>query len=337
MQKLTQWLQSLRIEEPQTTVNVFTVFPLTVAETNGRDYLTLDEAFRQGLVVIPESGRVPEIVVIVKGEKLVLIVEGEVIVGGWQNRTVNISLLLEAGKEHRIPVSCIEAGRWSSRRTRYPSVETREREPEREPMGLERESVRDEFEVAAYLAHSRLRRRKTETATRHFLSMGSPIAEQRDVWDEVSMELMAARVASPTEDATTFYEHHRASIEDLISPLKTLPNQVGAIVAIGQTIVGLEAFDHPETWNILFGKVLYGYAAEALEFLWRKEASELVAYHEAEAFRERIALAMERAAVKPAPVGMGEHLLLEGEIVGGFALVHDGKVRHLFAFPKAHR
>ncbi|MFA0742399.1 MAG: hypothetical protein DFNUSKGM_002522 [Candidatus Fervidibacter sacchari] len=326
MKKASQWLQSLRIEEPQTTKGVFTVFPLTVSETNGRDYLTLDEAFRQGSVVIPESGRVPEIVVVVKGEKPVLIVEGEVIVGGWQNRTVNISLLLEAGKEHRIPVSCIEAGRWSSRRTRYPFVETRERE-----------TVRDEFEVAAYLAHSQLRRRKTETATRHFLLTGSPVAEQRDVWAEVSRELIVAGVASPTEDATTFYEHHRASIEDLLNPIKTLPNQVGAVVAIGQTIVGLEAFDHPQTWNILRGKVLYGYAAEALEFLWRKETSGLVAYHEAEAFREKIALAMEGAAVKPAPVGMGEHLLLEGGLVGGFALVHNGKVRHMFAFPKVHR
>ena len=326
MKKASQWLQSLRIEEPQTTKGVFTVFPLTVSETNGRDYLTLDEAFRQGLVVIPESGRVPEIVVVVKGEKPVLIVEGEVIVGGWQNRTVNISLLLEAGKEHRIPVSCIEAGRWSSRRTRYPFVETRERE-----------TVRDEFEVAAYLAHSQLRRRKTETATRHFLLTASPVAEQRDVWAEVSRELIVAGVASPTEDATTFYEHHRASIEDLLNPIKTLPNQVGAVVAIGQTIVGLEAFDHPQTWNILRGKVLYGYAAKALEFLWRKETSGLVAYHEAEAFREKIALAMEGAAVKPAPVGMGEHLLLEGGLVGGFALVHNGKVRHMFAFPKVHR
>jgi hypothetical protein len=247
MKKASQWLQSLRIEEPQTTKGVFTVFPLTVSETNGRDYLTLDEAFRQGLVVIPESGRVPEIVVVVKGEKPVLIVEGEVIVGGWQNRTVNISLLLEAGKEHRIPVSCIEAGRWSSRRTRYPFVETRERE-----------TVRDEFEVAAYLAHSQLRRRKTETATRHFLLTGSPVAEQRDVWAEVSRELIVAGVASPTEDATTFYEHHRASIEDLLNPIKTLPNQVGAVVAIGQTIVGLEAFDHPQTWNILRGRSFTG-------------------------------------------------------------------------------
>jgi hypothetical protein len=331
MQKAIQWLQSLKIEEPQTNGNVFTVFPLTVSETNGRDYLTLDEAFQQGLVVIPESGRVPELVVIIKGEKPVLIVEGEVLVGGWQNRTVNISLLLEAGKEHRIPVSCVEAGRWSSRRTRYPFGGLREREPEREPVREE------EFEVAAYIAHSLLRRRKTETVIRQFLMTNQPVAEQRGVWAEVRRELVAAHVDSPTEDATTFYEHHRASIEDLLNPVKTLPNQVGAIFAIGQTIVGLEAFDHPDTWNILYKKVLYGYAAEALEFLWKQEAPKPVSQSEAEAFREKVASVFEQAVVKPSPVGMGEHLLLEGGVVGGFALVHDGKVRHMFAFPEAHR
>jgi len=328
MQKLSQWLQSLRIEEPQTTEEVFTVFPLTVSGTNGRDYLTLSEAFQQGLVVIPESGRVPEIVVIVKGEKPVLIVEGEVLIGGWQNRTVNISLLLEAGKEHRIPVSCIEAGRWSSRRARQPFLGLTEMEPE--PVG-------EELRAAAYFIHSGLRRQKTDTVTRRFFETNRPVAEQHEVWEEVSRELRAARVTSPTEDATTFYEHHRASIEDLLNPIKTLPNQVGAIVAIGQTIVGLEAFDHPDTWNILYKKTLYGYAAEALEFLWRQEAPKSVSYSEAEAFRNKVASVFEQAVVKPSPVGMGEHLLLEGGLVGGFALVHDGKVRHMFAFPKAHR
>lgn len=70
-----------------------------------------------GMVFIPGVDQVPEVVIVVKGEKPVLITEGEVLVGGWQNRTVNISLLLEAGKKHRIPVSCVEQERW---RPSYP-------------------------------------------------------------------------------------------------------------------------------------------------------------------------------------------------------------------------
>jgi len=323
MRKPSEWLKSLKVGEPQTSEQVFTVFPLTVAETNGRDYLTLEEAHRQGLVSIPESGNVPEIVVVIKGEKPVLVVEGAMIVGGWQNRTVNISLLLEAGKEHRIPVSCIERGRWSSRQTRRPFV------PEEEP-------ERSDFEVAAYAAHSRLRRVKTATAAMHLLTFSRATSDQQRVWAEVSEELLAARVASPTEDATDLYEHHRTSIEDLLKPIVPVENQVGAVISIGQTIVGLEVFDHPETWRILSEKILYGYAAEALEFLWGRKVAGLVSYEEAKAFCDMAAAVLDRATVKSAPVGMGEHHLLEGT-VKGFALVHDGKVRHMFAFPAFHR
>jgi len=325
MGKTSEWLKSLKIGEPQVSGEIFTVFPLTVAETNGRDYLTLEEAFRQGLVFIPESSSVPEVVIVIKGEKPVLVVEGEVIVGGWQNRTVNISLLLEAGREHRIPVSCIEQGRWSPRQVHRPSIPTADE-------GVERVA----FSVAEYAAHSRLRRKKTESATMQFLMTNRPISDQREVWREVSAELRAAKVASDTEDATAFYEHHRTSINDLLKPIVTVRNQVGAIVGIGQSIVGLEVFDHPETWQILGSKVLYGYAAEALEFLWMRRFFNLVSYDEAKAFRDIVAAVLERATVKPAPVGMGEHHLLNGT-ASGFALVHGGKIRHLFAFPESRR
>ncbi len=325
MGKTSEWLKSLKIGEPQVSGEIFTVFPLTVAETNGRDYLTLEEAFRQGLVFISESSSVPEVLIGIKGEKPVLVVEGEVIVGGWQNRTVNISLLLEAGREHRIPVSCIEQRRWSPRRVHRPSIPTADE-------GVERVA----FSVAEYAAHSRLRRKKTESATMQFLMTNRPISDQREVWREVSAELRAAKVASDTEDATAFYEHHRTSINDLLKPIVTVRNQVGAIVGIGQSIVGLEVFDHPETWQILGSKVLYGYAAEALEFLWMRRFFNLVSYDEAKAFRDIVAAVLERATVKPAPVGMGEHHLLNGT-ASGFALVHGGKIRHLFAFPGSRR
>jgi len=325
MGKASEWLGSLKIGEPQAAGQIFTVFPLTVSETNGRDYLTLEEAFRQGLVFIPESRSVQEAVIVVKGEKPVLIMEGEVIVGGWQNRTINISLLLEAGKKHHIPVSCIERGRWSPRRVHRPSVPTVDEEVERVA-----------FRVAEYAVHSRLRRKKTESATMQFLITNRPISDQREVWREVSEELMAAKVRSETEDATAFYEHHRASIDDLLKPIVTVENQVGVIVGIGRSIVGLEVFDHPETWRILGSKVLYGYAAEALESLWMRRFSGLVSHDEAKAFRDMVVAVLGRATVKPAPVGMGEHYLFDGT-VNGFALVHGNKVRHLFAFPESRR
>ncbi len=74
-----------------------------------------------------ESGRVPEIKVLNTGERPVLIIDGEELVGAKQNRTVNISLLIPPAADVIVPVTCVEAGRWnrqsrgfaSSSRTHY--------------------------------------------------------------------------------------------------------------------------------------------------------------------------------------------------------------------------
>jgi hypothetical protein len=325
MGRTSEWLKELKVGEPQTSGQLLRVFPLVAKETNGRDYLTLDEAFNQSLIFIPESGNVPEIVVVVKGEKPVLVVEGEVVVGGLQNRTINISLLLEAGKEHRIPVSCIERGRWSTRRF-HSHLAPRENE----------RAGRVAFSIADHSAHSRLRRKKTASTTMNLVLACTATSDQSEVWREVRDELRTAGVFSATEDATSFFEFYRASIEDLVNSIVTVKNQVGAIICIAQSIAGIEVFDHPESWQILSRKILYGYAAEALEFIWHRRFSNLVSYEEAKAFRDMVAAMLERAMVRPSPVGMGEHHLLNGT-VSGFALVYGGKVIHLFAFPESYR
>ena len=55
---------------------------------------------------------VPDLTVTNPGEFPLLLIEGEQFIGGKQNRTVNISVLVAAGATLEIPVSCLEAGRW---------------------------------------------------------------------------------------------------------------------------------------------------------------------------------------------------------------------------------
>lgn len=234
-----------------------------------------------------------------------------------------VSPLLEPGKEHHIPVSCVEQGRWRPYRWRY-----------REPREPRFEEVTD-FEVAAYRAHSELRRRKVHSALMAFQTTGRPEADQAEVWAEVARKLRVAETESPTVDVTAFYEKHARSVNDLLDSVQIVTNQVGTIVAIGNEVAGMEIFDHPETWKVLHRHILSGYAADALEVLWRGKPSSLLTRTGAEAFRDTVVAALERAPVKPAPVGLGEHYLLDrnGHAVSGFALVHEGRVRHLFAFP----
>jgi hypothetical protein len=60
-----------------------------------------------------EAGSAPELRVVNEGALRVLILEGDELVGARQNRVVNSSVLVAAGSELVLPVSCVERGRWS--------------------------------------------------------------------------------------------------------------------------------------------------------------------------------------------------------------------------------
>ena len=48
-----------------------------------------------------------------KSDRMVLILDGEELVGIKQNRIVNTTILIAANTTTVIPVSCVEQGRWS--------------------------------------------------------------------------------------------------------------------------------------------------------------------------------------------------------------------------------
>ncbi len=111
------------------------------------------ESLIPGLVAYPEvrdrlrileSGSVNHLYLINENDLPVIIIDGEALEGGKQNRTLRFALVLEKG-EHKIPVFCIEEGRWGGR---YPH--------EREMDNLRRavESMDILMEVAEYLCGS---------------------------------------------------------------------------------------------------------------------------------------------------------------------------------------
>ena len=61
---------------------------------------------------VSEGGSVPELLVDNMGDIRVLFIEGEELVGPKQNRILNTSILVAAKSKTKIPVSCVEHGRW---------------------------------------------------------------------------------------------------------------------------------------------------------------------------------------------------------------------------------
>lgn len=311
-------LSECRMEPPQGTDGTFTVFPLTVLYLPERRSLTLDEALEQGRVEVVESGDVPDVVVHVEGDAPVLVLEGEVLTGGWQNRTVNISLLLDPGRVHRIPVSCVERGRWSSRRF-HPF------RPSRRPGAVT-------FDIAACALPAELRRSKTRSTVRTLRHHRVARSDQAEVWAIAEAYLERTGTDAPTRDVTAYTARYLPPADALLAAVEPLDRQVGAVVAIGGRVAAIEVLDHPETWRRLHRKVLRSYALDALEA--RETASGAPSPKAAQALWEDVARAFERATVVPAPVGLGEHRLLEEAdgTVQGFALVHAEALYHLLAF-----
>jgi hypothetical protein len=274
------------------------IFPLLLEDGNGEalQYDLLDEAIEKGYVEIDEK-KIPEvstIVVNVKEEKDVLVVEGEVLEGGLQTRTVNISLLLNKG-ENLIPVSCVEQGRWGNYRVYNP---------------------------ADFLVDNILRTRKVATAFKN----NSFRADQDAVWRHTAMMMERFDALSDTESYEEIFVKKGSDIKRNLEDVEPVDGQVGAVIVINGEVVGVDMFDKPETWKKLSKKVLGSYYLS-----WsvsEKESHKEMTENDVEKFLS--SLDKIKPEVKKPPVGVGEHYFIEKGKIHGFALVKDGKVVHLF-------
>lgn len=90
------------------------LYPLLSTHALDLEYLLLDEALADGSIEVEEvdnSGSVPELKVINNSPQMVLILDGEELVGAKQNRIINTTILIQGKSTTVIPVSCVEQGR----------------------------------------------------------------------------------------------------------------------------------------------------------------------------------------------------------------------------------
>ena len=92
---------------PVTRFDNLSMVPLLGAEERDVEYLTLDEALSGGWAQVTEvsdAGQVSELKVVVRGDKPVLLLDGEELTGAKQNRVVNLTILAPPGRTTVIPV-----------------------------------------------------------------------------------------------------------------------------------------------------------------------------------------------------------------------------------------
>jgi ARG and Rhodanese-Phosphatase-superfamily-associated Protein domain len=121
MQSIQAFLSSI-VVGPAVASADLAVFPLIGRALHEHAYDTLQDTIRAGhakVTEVSESGHVPELRVVNDGGSSVLIVDGEELVGAKQNRVLNTTVLVAAGSQLTIPVSCVEQGRWQRRGERF--------------------------------------------------------------------------------------------------------------------------------------------------------------------------------------------------------------------------
>jgi hypothetical protein len=273
------------------------VFPL-MSETTGKiEYVTGPEAFDKNLVKVTELDppQVPLLIVENLAPLHLLLVEGETLVGGNQNRTLNTTVFLASASITVVPVSCVEAGRWGGRR----------------------DVVRSRSHLPGSLRAAKTASLPLEEGPARWRS------DQGLVWGEVDHQ--AARHGVVSETAAL--EDVQRSVSEVrlpdIDDVRALPGQVGIVCASGERVLGLDLFDRPESLRRYLKGLVDGYRLDADDGARPTLAEEI----------ERFLGEVDASTLVAGPaVGEGEELRLAG-VLTGIGLRVEGDLVHVAAFP----
>ena len=263
-----------------------TIFPVTGADLPGSEaYITLDEGTRAGTVVITEKGagqaaarprargrRLPqsavqqqnvgydgggatvnELSLVNRSGKKLLLLAGEVIVGGKQDRIVQEDRIIPAiSVPVALSVFCVEHGRWSTQNAGHGSGGT---------VGPVARAAAPEsaarFDSLGAVAHPKLR------------GVAQDKKMQGEVWNEVSKNNTKLGTSNSTDTYKEVYSNKEvgAQMNDYIRALERevlRPGVVGVVVARNGKAVWADVFASQRLFASYWPKLLKSYVVEAL-------------------------------------------------------------------------
>jgi hypothetical protein len=306
---INEYIGGLKLGRKQSYKNL-TVFALLSDYAVDSAYLTLDEALAGDLIDVvekDEDGTVPELKVVNRSDRMVLILDGEELVGAKQNRIVSTTILIAGKTTTVIPVSCVEQGRWSYRSNKFSSEKR--------------------------MMASKLRARKADQVKSSLKRSGRFLSNQSAIWQDVSELAFDLDAASPSMAMSEIYRKKAPSLEKYVKNFELTDSQVGAVFMINGKVAGMDCFGKPETFSKVFEKLVESYALDAIDSLGKdRERAKNGTKSEAGKFLE--ASSGCRVEVHQS-VGLGTDCRLDADQSTGFALAHEKKVLHMSLFAKA--
>jgi cell fate (sporulation/competence/biofilm development) regulator YlbF (YheA/YmcA/DUF963 family) len=266
---------------------------------------SLDEAMLKDTVRVKEvsaEGEVPFLWVDNAGDRPVLILDGEELVGVTlkQHRIINTTVIVLSNTSCKIPVSCIEQGRFS-----YKNMDAK----------------------SGQIFRSKSRAVQKQSVTTNLRDNGTYRSNQGAVWREVDTTLREVGAHSPTSSFTDAREVISDRLEQVVRAVKQpVENQIGAVFAARPGILGIEMLATPSLYCKSFQKIAVSFAYEVV--LSANLNGELRT--KSQDFFEQVVHSEFTRFTSP---GTGEDLRIESTDLIGSGLMWGKQVIHLSAFP----
>jgi hypothetical protein len=298
--------EPLRVEEPD-VAGPLAVFPLFGPDPE-LEYRSFAQGREAGMAIkeLESAARVNDLLVANPTDKPVLLYEGEEVLGAQQNRTFDVTVLVAAGAKIKVPVSCVEAGRWDHRRHK------------------------EDFDVSPQAAYPELRRAKHQQVRERLAAGLEARASQSAVWADIDDMSLRHGVRSPTGAMHDLYETKRERLNQLTGAIEFHHHQVGALVAISGRFSVLDCVSRADVFAALHGPLVQGYALDALE----SDETDPPSIEDAHGFVSFVTGTEPR---RRKAIGLGRELRFEADGVAGSGLIHEDELVQLTAFPEGSR
>jgi hypothetical protein len=292
-----------RIGQP-VTYETLTLFPvLSSQDANTEAFQTLDAALASGEAVVTEQGdairrsrngdaqpvpyvssgaQVNQLVLINRGTRPLLLLAGEVVSGGKQDRIIAKDRIIPIGaKPLPLDVFCVEHSRWTNSDAKFSAARTMVHPTVREKAAIDS----DQSQVWAAVRGDTAAAMEQRDMASNLAVTPPPISSQQ------LSRLMAS--AAPTEGYRSIYQSAAVgpSVENFAQEVQKRFERatsglkgervVGVIVAYGGEVAWSDIFASSQLFDVYWPKLLRSYAVEALT---RPAAQEKVSLSDARDF-----------------------------------------------------
>jgi hypothetical protein len=307
------YLKTLSLGEPEAHKNM-TVFPVFTTNPQRNGYALLDEAVKTGkfrITEVTEEGSVPNLKVVNDLDSDVLILDGDILIGAKQNRSVTTTIIIGKKTSSVINVNCVEQGRWSYK-GRF-------------------------FMAGDRPVYSKLRAAKARSVTMNLKRSNEFVADQGAVWDSISMKeenlSMSDETFKPsgTSAADELYSSYDERIKKFDKAFSPKSDQVGFVVLIGGRVAGCDIFGNPGVLARVYAKGLRSYVLDAIEQSYEKNLKAAAGDPKRKAATFLAGIRRLKPEAFPS-TGKGVNVRFEGKASYGFAALDGDQVVHVAAF-----